>query len=66
MSDIGILNDPLSLVFIFLLLASPGFPIGAIAGALLWRRHRITGALIGAMLGAALCLLGVMWWKDLF
>jgi Na+/proline symporter len=65
MSDIGILNDPLSLALIALLFASPGLPVGAIAGALLWRRHRILGALIGAVLGAVLCLVGLMWWKDL-
>jgi len=66
MSDIGILNDPLSLAFIFLLFAAPGIPLGAIAGALLWRRHRIVGALAGAVLGGVLWLAGFMWWKDLF
>lgn len=65
MSDIGILNDPLDIAFILLLFAGPGLPVGAIAGALLWRRHRIAGASIGAPIGAALCLLGVLWWKDL-
>jgi Na+/proline symporter len=29
------------------LLGSPGFLLGAIPGALLWRRHRIAGAVIG-------------------
>ena len=41
MSDIGILNDPVSLIVIALLLGSPGFLLGAILGALLWRGHRI-------------------------
>jgi len=58
MSDIGILNDPLSIAFIFLLFGSPGLPLGAIAGALLWRRHRVLGALAGAVAGFALCLAG--------
>lgn len=38
MSDIGILTDPWSLAFVFLIIGSPGLPLGAIAGALLWRR----------------------------
>jgi hypothetical protein len=65
MSDIGILNDPLSLAFIALLFSWPGLLLGAIAGALLWRRHRIVGALIGAVLGGVACLFGVMWWRDM-
>ena len=60
MSDIGILNDPLSLAFVFLIIGSPGLPLGAIAGALLWRRHRIVGALLGAVVGFALWLAGWM------
>ena len=60
MSDIGILNDPLSLAFVFLIIGSPGLPLGAIAGAFLWRRHRIYGALLGAVAGFALWLAGWM------
>jgi Na+/proline symporter len=58
MSDIGILNDPVSLIEIALLLGSPGFLLGAIPGALLWRRHRIIGALVGAVMGFVACLAG--------
>ena len=65
MSDIGILNDPLSIAFIALLFGSPGLAVGAIAGALAWRRHRIAGALIGAVAGFAACLTGVMVWADI-
>jgi Na+/proline symporter len=65
MSDIGILNDPLSIAFIALLFGSPGLAVGAIAGALLWRRHRIFGALLGAIIGFAACLLGVMVWAGI-
>jgi len=65
MSDIGILNDPWSVAFVLLILGAPGMPVGALAGAVLWRRHRLLGALIGAVLGFAVCLLGVMLWKDL-
>ena len=64
MSDIGILNDPLSLAFVILIIGSPGLPIGAIAGALIWRRHRVWGALIGAVVGFALWFTGWMWLKD--
>jgi type II restriction enzyme len=38
MSDVGILNDPVSLIAIALLLGSPGIVLGAIPGALLWRK----------------------------
>ena len=64
MSDIGILNDPLSIAFVILIIGSPGLPVGAIAGALVWRRHRIWGALVGAVAGFALWFVGWMWLKD--
>ena len=64
MSDIGILTDPWSLAFVFLIIGSPGLPLGAIAGALLWRRHRIYGALLGAVAGFALWLAGWMMWEG--
>ncbi len=58
MSDIGIMRDPLSIALIALLLGSPGLPLGAIIGALLWRGHRVYGALIGAVVGFAAWLSG--------
>jgi Na+/proline symporter len=64
MSDVGILNDPVSLIEIALLLGSPGFLLGAIPGALLWRRHRIAGALVGAVIGFAVCWVGWLVFKD--
>ncbi len=64
MSDIGILNDPWSIAFVLLILGAPGLPIGGVIGALVWRRHRIVGALLGALLGFALWLAGWMWWND--
>lgn len=51
MSDIGILNSPLSIALLALLLGSPGLAIGAIIGALAWRGRRIWGALTGAVAG---------------
>jgi hypothetical protein len=47
-SDIGILNDPISLIAIALIFGSPGFLLGGIPGALLWRSHRVAGAFLGA------------------
>jgi Na+/proline symporter len=63
-SDIGILTDPVSQIEILLLLGSPGLPLGAILGALLWRRHRFAGALLGAVLGLVLWLTGWMLLKG--
>ena len=64
MSDIGILNDPVSILEIILLLGSPGLLLGAILGALLWRRHRVAGAVLGAVIGFAVCLIGWLIFKD--
>jgi Na+/proline symporter len=63
-SDIGILNDPVSIIAIILLLGSPGFVLGAIPGALLWRRHRIAGAMLGAMIGFVVCLVGWLIFEE--
>jgi Na+/proline symporter len=63
-SDVGILNDPVSLITIALILGSPGILLGAIPGALLWRRHRLAGALLGAVVGFVLCLVGWLVMKD--
>lgn len=64
MSDIGILNDPVSLITIAFLLGSPGLLLGAILGALLWRRHRIAGAVLGAVVGFAIWFTGWLIFKD--
>jgi Na+/proline symporter len=64
MSDIGILNDPVSLILIALLLGSPGFLLGAILGALLWRRRRVVGALLGGVIGFVVCLTGWLVFND--
>jgi Na+/proline symporter len=63
-SDIGILNDPVSLIVIALILGSPGLLLGAIPGALLWRRRRSAGALLGAAIGFVVWLAGWMVFKD--
>jgi Na+/proline symporter len=64
MSDIGILNDPFSLIAIALIFGSPGLLLGGILGALLWRRHRIGGAMLGAIAGFILWLTGWMLLRD--
>jgi Na+/proline symporter len=63
-SDIGILNDPVSLIVIALLFGSPGLLLGGIAGAVSWRRHRVAGALLGAIAGFVIWLTGWMVLKD--
>jgi Na+/proline symporter len=63
-SDIGILNDPASLIAIALILGSPGMLLGAIPGALLWRTHRIAGTVLGAVVGFVVWLVGWMVMKD--
>jgi Na+/proline symporter len=64
MSDIGILNGLGGTLLILWLFGGPGLPIGALAGALIWRRHRMWGALAGAVLGFGLCLLGWLYFSD--
>jgi hypothetical protein len=64
MSDIGILNGPVATAFILLLFGSPGLPVGAIIGALAWRRHRLWSATLGAAVGFGLCLLGWLYFSD--
>jgi Na+/proline symporter len=64
MSDVGILNDPASIIAIILLFGSPGLLLG-IPGALLWRKHRLAGALVGGVAGFILWLMGWMAYKDM-
>ena len=56
MSDIGPIFGPLDLFMLALVASAPGFVVGAGLGALAWKRHRIIGALIGAIAGALLSL----------
>jgi hypothetical protein len=63
-SDIGILNDPVSLIAIALVLGSPGFLLGGIPGALLWRRHRGARAQRGARAGVVHRRAGWLVFKD--
>ena len=64
MSDIGILNDPVSLALMALLLGSPGLALGALAGALIWRRRRLTGGALGALAGFGARLTGWLYFTG--
>ncbi|MFA6266255.1 MAG: hypothetical protein WC670_11155 [Pseudolabrys sp.] len=44
MSDIGILSSPSDIAFLVLLFCGPALPVGAIVGAVAWRRRRISPA----------------------
>jgi hypothetical protein len=47
-----------------LLVGSPGIVIGGLIGAVVWRSHRIWGAVLGAVLGFALSLFGWLYFGD--
>ena len=64
MSDVGILNSPNAILMVLLILGSPGIAIGLIAGAVLWRGHRVWGAGLGAAIGFGLWLLGWFYFTD--
>jgi hypothetical protein len=58
MSDIGLHWGPFDIAIIALIIGAPGLVIGAALGAILWRRHRAYGALLGAVAGLLLWLAG--------
>ena len=64
MSDIGLFTHPLDILVIALILGAPGFAVGALVGALAWKRHRIWGAVIGLLPGWGLWLLGWLYFTD--
>jgi hypothetical protein len=49
MSDIPILNTTSALVMIMTIMYAPGLLFGLVFGAFAWRRHRVFGALLGAL-----------------
>jgi Na+/proline symporter len=63
MSDIALNWGPLDYAAIALIIGAPGLVIGLALGALIWRRRRIIGALIGAIAGLTLWLAGFVLWK---
>ena len=54
MSDIKIEFAWQDLALVALLVGWPGLVLGVLGGAFLWRRHRIIGAVVGAVLGLTL------------
>jgi hypothetical protein len=54
MSDIKIEFDWYVFPLLALMFGWPGLLIGGVAGGYLWRRHRVIGTLLGALLGIAL------------
>ena len=58
MSDISLHWSIVDIAVILLVMGSPGLLIGALVGVFGWRRHRVWGAVLGAVAGFALCLLG--------
>jgi Na+/proline symporter len=63
MSDIRLDFGPLDFVMIALIIGAPGLVVGAALGALLWRRHRFYGAVLGAVAGLVVFDAGFVAWK---
>jgi Na+/proline symporter len=63
MSDIGLAWGPIDIAIIALIIGAPGVASGVVLGAILWRRRRMLGALLGAFIGLTLWLLGFVLWK---
>ena len=51
MSDISINISPLEFILFSWVLGWPGLIVGGVLGALLWKRRRILGAVLGALVG---------------
>jgi Na+/proline symporter len=62
MSDISLNWGPLDWAEIALFIGAPGLVLGALLGAIAWRRHRLWGALLGAVAGLVLWDAGVWAW----
>jgi hypothetical protein len=63
MSDIALNWSAFDIATIALIIGAPGLTIGGAVGAVAWRRHRLWGALTGAVVGLALWLGGFVLWK---
>jgi hypothetical protein len=54
LSDIRLEFEWYDIALVALMIGWPGLLIGAVAGALAWRRRRLIGTLLGALAGLAL------------
>ncbi len=63
MSDIGLDWSPFDIALMALIIGAPGLVIGAVLGAVLWRRRRVWGAALGAVVGLLLWLAGFLAWQ---
>jgi hypothetical protein len=63
MSDIGPIFGPIDIAMLALIIGAPGLVLGAAVGAFVWHRHRVWGALTGAIIGLALWPAGFVLWK---
>jgi len=63
MSDISIEFTWYELLIVALFLGWPGLLLGAVLGAVAWRRRRVYGALIGSIGGLALWLGALFLWR---
>jgi hypothetical protein len=64
MSDIALNWGPLDLAIVVLMIGWPGLLLGAVVGALAWRRHRLSGSAMGAIAGLALWIGGRLYLSD--
>lgn len=51
MSDISINISPVELILLSWVFGWPGLIAGGVLGALLWKKRRIVGAVLGALIG---------------
>ena len=63
MSDISIRFEWYYYPVILAFIGWPGLLIGAALGGLAWRRHRLWGALLGAVIGCLLWAGGMFLWR---
>jgi len=63
MSDISLDWGAFDYLIIALIIGAPGLAIGGALGAIVWRRHWLWGAALGAFAGLILWLGGFILWK---